>query len=171
MKKEYTKICNKCGEEKPISEFHKRLDRKCGLQSRCKKCQNIIHSEWVSNNLTHKRESQIQWKISNPKRYWCNKTINHHKDSGFNINITTDELLEYITSIDTCELCGKQLSFFNKKTSNDSPSLDRIDNEQFISIKNIQLLCHQCNTSKGARTQNEFEEYCKLILRRKGYDI
>jgi len=33
------KTCNKCGQEKALSEFHKRSDAKDGLQGTCKVCQ------------------------------------------------------------------------------------------------------------------------------------
>lgn len=32
------KHCNKCGKDKPISEFGKNKSRKDGLQTMCKKC-------------------------------------------------------------------------------------------------------------------------------------
>jgi hypothetical protein len=33
-----TKICASCNVEKPKSEFHKRMSRSCGVQSKCKPC-------------------------------------------------------------------------------------------------------------------------------------
>ncbi len=33
-----TKLCSRCKVEKPFTEFHKRSDRPCGLQSWCKLC-------------------------------------------------------------------------------------------------------------------------------------
>lgn len=32
------KICSKCKAEKPLSEFHKRANRPCGVRSMCKDC-------------------------------------------------------------------------------------------------------------------------------------
>ncbi len=50
-----TKVCSKCGEEKPISEFGKRSNgSKDGRISKCKKCHN---------------EYMIQWRIDNPESY------------------------------------------------------------------------------------------------------
>lgn len=166
-----TKYCNGCKKTKSVSEFYKRSDRKIGYQSRCKECKDKEHTVWVENNLSKKQISQRQWKQQNPKRYWGNKTINHHRDAGFTINITNDELFNFVKDKDFCELCGKPLNWFNNKTSNDSPSLDRVDCEQEITCKNIQLLCHRCNTTKGNRTQVEFFDYCLHILRRNNYDV
>ena len=33
-----SKVCSKCKKEKPVSEFGKRNNTKCGCVSRCKKC-------------------------------------------------------------------------------------------------------------------------------------
>lgn len=166
-----TKLCNGCGEEKPLIDFDKRNDRTNGVQSHCKQCKKIEHQLWVANNPERKAELQRDWKRKNPKRYWCNKTLGHHRESGFIVTITTDELLNYVKEKNTCELCGKLLSFEHTKTCIDSPSLDRINNEKELTKNNIQLLCHQCNTTKGIRTKEEFFNYCIHILRRNGYDI
>jgi len=40
-----TKVCGKCREEKPVSEFYKRPDSKCGYKSDCKICYNFAVSE------------------------------------------------------------------------------------------------------------------------------
>lgn len=36
-----TKICSKCKKEKPLNEFHKRTDRKCGVYPSCKECKKM----------------------------------------------------------------------------------------------------------------------------------
>lgn len=124
-------------------------------------------SVWGKDHLKEKRETLRKWKEKNPQRYWINKTLAHHREQGYKIFITADELEEYISDKKYCELCGKELSWFNTKTSLDSPSLDRLNGEKIITKDNIQLLCHECNTTKGTRTQEEFFEYCENILRRK----
>lgn len=42
-----TKVCSKCGEEKPISEFGKRNKSPDGLQYQCKECRKEIHREYM----------------------------------------------------------------------------------------------------------------------------
>jgi len=162
-----TKICTVCKKRKSITKFYKRNDRRIGYHSRCKQCADKLHVEWVKNNPLQNLDNNRKWKISNPKRYWCNKTINHHKDYGIKVEITTIELLNYIKDIDNCELCGKEISWYNTKTSLNSPTMDRINNEDVIDISNIMLICHQCNTTKNVRTLKEFYEYCELILKRR----
>jgi hypothetical protein len=164
------RICTKCGIKKPITEFYKQSRRPCGYQNSCKLCQLEINKLWVKNNKERHSKNIKKWSDSNRERRWAYMTIMQHKKK-YDVSLTLNELIEYISHKHSCEICGKPLSFVNKKILNDSPSLDRIDNEQSITKDNIQLVCIQCNTTKGSRTQIEFEEYCKLILRRKGYDI
>lgn len=162
------KFCNICKENKPITEFYKRNDRKCGVQSTCKSCQSKNSSMYGLTHLKEKLNNLMKWKKQNPKRYWGNKTINHHKEAGYIVKITNDELFNYIKDKDYCELCDKKLEWFNKKTAFSSPTLDRLNNENIVSINNVQLICHECNTTKGTKTQKEFIAYCKLIAERHG---
>lgn len=40
-----TKVCSSCKVEKPKTEYHKRLDRPCGVKSICKECVLIYPKE------------------------------------------------------------------------------------------------------------------------------
>lgn len=42
------KHCNKCGKDKPISEFGKNKSKKDGLQTMCKECVRA-YGNWVSS--------------------------------------------------------------------------------------------------------------------------
>lgn len=50
------------------------------------------------------------------------------------------------------------------KTQDDSPTLDRLNNEDFINLDNIQILCCQCNNFKRDRTIPELIEWCKKAI-------
>lgn len=53
-----TKICKKCGKEKPLSEYNVNKKAKDGLQSYCKECQ----SEYFKANADKIRERSRQWR-------------------------------------------------------------------------------------------------------------
>lgn len=53
-----TKICKKCGKEKPLSEYNVNKKAKDGLQSYCKECQ----SEYFKANADKIRERYRQWR-------------------------------------------------------------------------------------------------------------
>ena len=40
------KSCSRCSQSKPIGEFHKSSEAKCGRASQCKKCDNARRTEW-----------------------------------------------------------------------------------------------------------------------------
>ena len=40
-----TKICSKCGEDKPISEFHKDKSKRFGIVNRCKECKRSLQAK------------------------------------------------------------------------------------------------------------------------------
>ena len=46
-----TKVCTKCGTEKPISDYHKSTRSKDGHLSVCKECTNKKQREYLCRNL------------------------------------------------------------------------------------------------------------------------
>ena len=60
-----TKHCNKCGKDKPISEFGKNSSKKDGLQSMCKECTKE-YREWI-NSI----KSKLKCSICGEDRIWC----------------------------------------------------------------------------------------------------
>ncbi len=49
------KNCNKCGQAKPTSEFHKRKASKDGLTPLCKPCAILKTQEWYAKNIERKK--------------------------------------------------------------------------------------------------------------------
>lgn len=68
-----TKLCNKCGKVKPISEFGKNKTKKDGLQSQCKECVKIYKKQHYENNK--------QYYIDKAKTYKekCREELNSYK--------------------------------------------------------------------------------------------
>ena len=44
------KTCTKCGETKPLDEYHRRKRAKDGRESRCKACKRAYKFEWYATN-------------------------------------------------------------------------------------------------------------------------
>lgn len=55
-----SKICTKCGIEKPLSEFYNRKQTKDGKRSACKDCINFSNKKWINEN--REKYSQYQRK-------------------------------------------------------------------------------------------------------------
>ncbi len=183
------KTCKQCKQLKEESEFYKDRKSKDGRTSKCKLCilSNIktklknetklerekrldTGKKWRENNterLLYHREKAKQWHKDNPIRYWAEHALNgKRRDERFTVNMTTDELVEKALKTPCCPLCGKKINYEYKgtgKMQHDSPSIDRIDNENIVTPENTWIICVKCNSAKSDRTLQEFIDYCKKI--------
>lgn len=88
-----TKNCTKCGELRPISDFHKRRNRPRGA-SRCKVCRYEYGKSWVAKNrqrvnarvrqyYNENRQSRIEysrkWRALNPDKRKVQHRLEHAK--------------------------------------------------------------------------------------------
>ena len=51
-----TKVCTRCGEEKPLGEFWKDRCSEDGLRYYCKSCMNCLTNNWVAKNREKKKK-------------------------------------------------------------------------------------------------------------------
>ena len=63
-----TRVCRKCGQEKPLSEFVK--DKTCALGHRhtCKQCEQERYRKWRAANPEKIREYNRKWRAANPEK-------------------------------------------------------------------------------------------------------
>jgi hypothetical protein len=97
-----SKVCTKCGEEKPLNEYSKQRNGKFGLTARCKKCDK----DYRGANKEHYKEyreshngSQTQYRESNKgiiKEYqkeYRESNIEHIKELKREYHITNKETI------------------------------------------------------------------------------
>jgi 5-methylcytosine-specific restriction endonuclease McrA len=165
-----TKICTSCKLEKPISEFPPGKNYKGGVRSQCLECKR---AEWRNryHNVPgikekHSKQSKDR-KLARPREYWAYSTMSGHKSQGCTIELSRKELIDLANITDHCEICGEPMDWglIGKQdhSLDNSPSLDRTDNEKVLRIENVQIVCSRCNVSKNSRTMDEFIAYCKMI--------
>lgn len=82
-----TKMCGKCGEEKPLAEFHKNRTTGDGLQTWCKVCIRAQSAEWKRDNPEQRKEQVRRynrqhggknakaWMKSNPHKVKAQKAV------------------------------------------------------------------------------------------------
>lgn len=63
---ESTKICSKCGEAKPVDEFHRNGRNKDGRNARCKTCANMSSKAWREANTERDQLNTERWNEANP---------------------------------------------------------------------------------------------------------
>ena len=121
------KICSKCGEDKPVTEFYKAHDKQSknnpeGYKSHCKTCVKEQRNEYYKTPEGYKYQIEKSW-----------------RDKG--ILFTTEEYQELLEEqAYGCAICGAK--------SNRNGSRLCVDHDHKTgAIRG--LLCHQCNTSLG----------------------
>lgn len=103
-----------------------------------------------------------------PRLYWSIFSYGNHRRRGATISVTRQYVTDLAEQTDNCVICGVTLDWLPGKGGPrpTSPSLDQIVPGQGLREGNLQIVCHQCNRTKGERTMKEFIEYCQLVLRR-----
>ena len=133
MNENNLKQCIDCNQNFLKSEFYKNC-------SYCKKCLNIRQKIWVKNNPEQKMLSDAKTRA---------------KISNIEFDLKKDDIIipEY------CPVLGIKLQSNreNKKNRNNSPSLDRIDNEKGYTKENIMIISWRANKLKNNGTLEEFE--------------
>jgi hypothetical protein len=147
------KKCSGCKEIKEDSEFYNSRLKRNG--SRCKKCTI---------------EDHIKFRNKRPQNVWAKDAINRHKRNGYNVYITPKELEKIAIETQNCPMCGKELDYLYGNKDNirqfNSPSLDRINNENYIDKNNCWIICCSCNVHKSDKTLKEFVLYCEKIYKK-----
>ena len=124
-----TKICSKCNKEKPLSEYHKRSNRPCGVRSQCKQCYKDYPTK-LKRRDNYMREYDLfkSYKISleeyekmlkeqNNSCKICESHIDNLKDKrkkNFCVDHchTTGKIRGLL-----CDSCNKAIGFFNDDIS------------------------------------------------------
>jgi 5-methylcytosine-specific restriction endonuclease McrA len=93
-------------------------------------------------------------------------TILNHKDMGFDVQVTYDELIAIVVETSTCKYCGEEIDYTSGGHRMNGPSMDRVENGSVITKDNVAVICRRCNANKGARSHEEFVDYAAMVLNR-----
>ena len=94
------------------------------------------------------------------------RTYHSHKQKGQDIKITVREIEDLAKNTNHCPICGVELNYKigEGKNYQNSPSLDRINNENHLDKENVMIICFRCNTTKGKRTIKQMKEWCEKYM-------
>lgn len=67
------KVCTKCGESTPLSEFYRDASRRCGLSAWCKHCDKVSNAAYNAANKARIAERNAEYHAANREK------INAHK--------------------------------------------------------------------------------------------
>jgi hypothetical protein len=63
------KLCSKCGETKPLEDFHRQKASKDGRGAYCKSCNRKATKAWEVSNPERSAARNRAWREANPKRW------------------------------------------------------------------------------------------------------
>jgi len=177
-----SKVCRKCGEQKPVSEFWECHRRKDGFQSYCKDCSKTKLKKWVNDNIDHVRASarsrhqpytdrqrewhhqnyQLQkdrilarnkaWAKSNPKRIRELSLAGTNRRKVRQLGAEGAHTHEEWTVLQ--EWCGHRCVCCDERKPLSKDHIVPLIAGGSDYISNIQPLCRECNSSKRTQTIN-----------------
>jgi hypothetical protein len=135
--------------------------------------QREYNKDYRNKNRERVREWGRQSDIRNRYRVWASKSIHKHKEKGFDVMISLDELSLLAEKTTHCMYCGCKLWYGPKdgKVMPNSPALDRKNNGVTITCDNVDITCIRCGRTKNDRTHNEFVQYCIAIVKKYGSEV
>jgi len=159
------KRCPRCQQTKSIEEFYKNRSMKDGCQSYCKLCRREYrygHPEYQKKYQQSHRKTVViysrRWQKNHPYQAWAIMTLCKHRKKGYIVDLTPDQIVALLNKNPTCQICGKILTIHKDKAAHDSPTLDRMNNEQHMNLTNVLILCQSCNRAKGKKPLQQFLE-------------
>ena len=152
MEEVKTKVCSKCKIEKPFNCFYKDNKAPTSFSYVCKLCTNTRQKEIVKQNPEKQKESIRLSKIKHKEGVLFAGARWRAKTYGMEFNIT----LEDIGNIpDICPILEIPIFRDLKEISDNSPTLDRIDNSKGYIKGNVEIISRRANTLKSMGTAEE----------------
>ena len=168
------KQCSKCGEQKPLSDFHKKKANKDGLQNACKSCRVFENN----NQYIKNKPKRLLWQkdyyenntesVKNRGKDWRKTNKNHSKNYDLmrNYGITSDQKQKMIEhQNNNCAICHTE--FKNAKSAH----VDHCHTTGKVRA----ILCSGCNTGLGLfkesqenlkSAQKYLQKYNKKVIKK-----
>ena len=160
------KVCTRCKEHKPLSEFFKNKNFKDGFQFHCKSCARVYYEnvcpfkKWFKSKLTRTKSNGIEFTIE-PEDIPGVK-IRETLTIGTNARkYTSWEAVEYPK---VCPVLGLKLDWGMNGRQPNSPSLDRIDSTKWYIPGNVMMMSDLANKMKQNATPEQLKQFSRYHL-------
>jgi len=139
-----SKRCSKCRETKTFESFSKNRTRKDGMAAQCKACEREFN--------IYKRKTENR--LLTLARHRAKK-----KNLDFNLEVTDIIIPDY------CPILGIKLqkNRGSKGANDNSPSVDRIDNNRGYVKGNIKIISYKANTMKSSSSTGDLKKMIDYI--------
>lgn len=182
----YMKKCRSCKQELDDSKFCLKSSSKDGLNSICKDCEILKHREYYINNkeeilkkskeryrlglvkkklLSRKQKDDINNKRKmarriDPRQDLLRDAKKRSKKKNLEFSITIDDII--ITKV--CPILGIMMEVNDGKFSDNSPTLDRVDNSKGYLPNNIMVISYLANKMKNSASKEQLIKFSRFML-------
>lgn len=159
------KICTKCNKFKSWDSFGDRQNLKDGKNSQCKSCDRVRANNSLRKNIDFK--NSLNPEIMDPNAYLAiikrsvnpliksiSTTRKRAKSKSIRHSIKYEDLLPIPSK---CPLLDIPLYYTLNKVTDNTPSIDRIDNDYGYTKDNVWIISNKANRIKSNVSINELE--------------
>lgn len=177
-----TRICTKCGIDKPITEYHRDKKSPGGFRRQCKLCRCTQTMEWWYDNQERQLQRHRDYVDANrdrvreidSERYYRNRderldlalSVTHARraravGAPFDLAVTRDALRS--RDGDRCHYCGEGMDFAreDRRIRRDKATIDHVTPISAgggHTFDNAVLACWGCNSDKRSEDADSFRE-------------
>lgn len=160
------KRCGKCKQLLDDSNFGHTTQTKSGLRCYCHECERQRNLDSRQKDPEDFNKRKKYYTNRSGIDIYCQRALGAKRDNKrYKVTITTAELRDIAIKTEVCPICGGTLDYSRGKGTilDNSPSLDRKNNEDVLTKDNVWIICNKCNRSKSNRTIKEFIDYCQMV--------
>ncbi len=160
------KRCGKCKRLLDDSEFGHTTQTKSGLRCYCHTCERIRNKDLREKDPEDFNKRKKYYSERSGIEVYCQRALTSKRErEKYDVALTIKELRNIATRTKVCPICGVTIDYSRGKGTilDNSPSLDRINNENVLTKDNVWIICNKCNRTKSNRTLKEFVEYCQMV--------
>jgi hypothetical protein len=155
MSAQTAQICITCELPKPLDQFWARSSRDMRRRSECKLCMRARNTAWCRGNPEHNNDHSYAMRRRDQARAILTGVRHRAKITGVAFSITLDDLGPIP---ERCPVLGLPLISRMGTGSggrNDSPSIDRIENDKGYVPGNVMWVSYRANRIKCNATTEE----------------
>jgi hypothetical protein len=121
---------------------------------------NSRYRKWRKNNETEQNQKQLKWRLKNIKKNIIYSARMRAKEKNLEFSIAEEDII----LIERCPIFDIPIFYGVGGVTDNSPSLDRIDNSKGYVKENVQVISKKGNTCKSSQTVEELIKFSNWII-------